>query len=296
MPSTRSRKQGICTVAGDVQTGRGLLRPSSLPTLPDCQRRFAARHLRDVIATAGYRLKPEGPRHVGGAVGTAVHAGVAVTLKAKRATGELGNETEAEDQAEAALVEGWSLGVHVDDTSPTLATAKIQTVRMLRSYRRHLAPVVEPVLVEERLVADVGDGWQISGQADTLTGNPDERLRDLKTGTRRRANQAQYGGYVLVHEAHGFRVPQLTEDFVARVRRDAEQPPPLSIEIDRRRALLAAWEIIGAVKASVAEFDRRAADPHGLEPAGAFLANPNSSLCGQRWCPAWGTDFCRAHA
>lgn len=283
-------------VGDGVQTGRGLLRPSSLPTMPDCQRRFAARHLRDVIASAGYQLAPETLRHVGAAVGTAVHAGVAITLKAKMLTGELGNATEAEDQAEAALVDGWNQGVHVDDTSPNLSTAKIQARRMLRSYRLHLAPVVEPILVEERLVADVGDGWQISGQGDAVTGDPDERLRDLKTGTRRRANQAQYGGYVLVHEAHGFRVPHLTEDYLARVRRDAEQPPPVSIEIDRRRALLAAWEIIGAVKASVAEFDRRVADPHGLEPAGAFLANPNSSLCGQRWCPAWGTDFCRAHA
>jgi hypothetical protein len=25
----------------------------------------------------------------------------------------------------------------------------------------------------------------------------------------------------------------------------------------------------------------------------AFQSNPNSVLCGERFCPAWGTDFCR---
>lgn len=284
-------------MAGDIQVGRGLLRPSSLSTYADCPRRFAARHLRDLVAEAGYDLRPAGARHVGATVGTAVHAGVAATLRAKQATGDLGNATEIEDQAEAALVADWETGVDLDDTTPNLPVAKMQARRMIRSYRLHLAPVVDPQLVEERLVADVGDGWQVSGQGDVLAnGNPDERVRDVKTGTRRRPNAPQYGGYVLVYEAHGYTVPEIVEDYLARVRRDAVQPPPVSIEIDRRQAVLAAWEVISAIKAGVAEYDRRVADPHGMEPSGAFLANPMSSLCGERWCPAWGTKFCRAHA
>lgn len=296
MQQLASKMQLRCIAVDDIQAGRGLLRPSSLPTFPDCQRRFAARHLRDVVQAGGYQLHAERPRHIGAAVGTAVHAGVGYTLQAKIDTGEIGNATEAEQRAEMALVQEVQEGASWDDTSPSLPVAKVQAARMVRSYRRFLAPVVVPAMVETRLAADVGDGWQISGQADALTGNPDERVRDLKTGTKRRANAAQYGGYVLVLEAHGHAVPAITEDYLARVRRDKEQPPPLSIEIDRRRALLAAWEIIQAVKMAVTTFEGRLADPHGLDPLGAFLPNPSSSLCGERWCPAWNTKFCTAHA
>jgi hypothetical protein len=27
----------------------------------------------------------------------------------------------------------------------------------------------------------------------------------------------------------------------------------------------------------------------------AFPANPGSKLCSAKWCPAWGTTFCREH-
>lgn len=279
-----------------VGSRRGLIRPSSLPTFSDCPRRFAARHLADMAEEAGYELRREMRRHIGAAVGTAVHAGVAFTLTAKRDTGELGNATEAEHLAEIALIQGVQEGAIWDDTSPNVPVAKLQATRMVRSYRRHVAPNIVPLLIEERRVADIGDSWQVSGQADTLTGDPDDHLRDLKTGARKRANAPQYGAYVLVFEAHGYAVPRITEDFLPRVRKDAEQPPPVAIAIDRRSAVMSAWDIIGAVKAATAEFERRVADPHGLDPLGAFLPNPNSALCGEKWCPAWGTKFCRAHA
>ena len=56
-----------------------------------------------------------------------------------------------------------------------------------------------------------------------------------------------------------------------------------------------AFETIEAVGRSVDEFRGRVADRHGRRPEMAFRANPASSLCSRRWCPAWGSDFCRAH-
>lgn len=281
-------------MAGEqVQTGVGLIRPSSLSTLPDCGRRFAARHLRDLVATAGYRLRAGMPRHIGAAVGTAVHAGVAYTLETKRATGELGNATEAEQRTEAALVSDLAEGAMWDDTTPGINIAKLQAARMTRSYRRHLAPHVTPLMVEARLVADVGDGWHVSGQADTMAGDPENGLRDLKTGTRQRQHSVQYGAYGIILAAHGYPLRSITEDYLARVRRDAEQPAPLSIQVPLQPAIAEAWDTIDAIKLASAEFERRLADPGGRDPAGAFRANPMSSLCGARWCPAFATDFCR---
>ncbi|CAO3439801.1 hypothetical protein [Azospirillum argentinense] len=42
----------------------------------------------------------------------------------------------------------------------------------------------------------------------------------------------------------------------------------------------------------------REGDPvQGIEPGDpwAFAANPSSKLCSDRFCPAWGTAFCREH-
>ena len=279
-------------MSDQVQTGVGLLRPSSLTGWPDCGRRFAARHLQDLVLSAGYDLRRDIRPHVGAAVGSAVHAAAAYTLEQKREHGDLGSATEAENRAEAALLERTADGTMWDEVTPSISTAKVQAARMARSYRRHIAPHVVPLLIEERLVADVGDGWQLSGQADLLAGDPDRELRDLKSG-RKRNNAVQYGGYGIVLSAHGLGPREIYEDFIPRVRTSVDQPPPETEVIPLRHAVAEAWDTIDAIKAAVSEFERRAADPSGRDPAGAFRANPSSSLCGEKWCPAHGTSFCR---
>lgn len=280
-------------MSDQIQTGVGLLRPSSLPTWPDCQRRFAARHLADLVAGAGYSLRRDMRSHIGAAVGTALHAAAAYTLEQKRDTGELGSGTEAENRGEAALLERLAEGAMWDETTPSLATAKTQAARMSRSYRRHIAPFVVPILVEQRLVADVGDGWQLSGQADVLAGDPRELLRDTKSGVKRRNNSHQYGAYSIVLSAHDLAPRRIVEDYVPRVRLSLDQPPPETHEVPLVAAVEEAWSTIDDIKSAVTEFDLRAADPSGREPAGAFRANPASSLCGEKWCPAFNSEFCR---
>ena len=280
-------------MSDQVQTAVGLIRPSSLVGFSDCPRRFAARHLPDLVAEAGYDLRRGLLSHVGAAVGTAVHAAAAYTLEQRRDTGEMGSASEAEARAETALVERMAEGTMWDEVTPSLPTAKVQAAKMTRSYRRHIAPFVVPLLIEERLVADVGDGWQISGQPDVLAGDPNNVLRDEKSGTRRRNNSNQYGAYAILLAAHGLAPQRLLEDFIPRVRVSAEQPPPETHEIPLRHAVAEAWDTIDGVKGAVTEFQRRAADPSGRDPAGAFRANPSSSLCGEKWCPAYATSFCK---
>ena len=168
---------------------------------------------------------------------------------------------------------------------------------MVKTYRRSLAPLLVPMTVEQRLFVDVGDGWTISGQADgVIASDPFQTIRDLKTGTRRRANAVQYGAYAVIWRSHNHDVQRLIEDYLARVKLDALQPPPLEIEIPIVEAAQAAWEAIERIKAWTAEFHRRLANSSGRAPHTAFPANPASNLCSSRFCPAWGTDFCRLHA
>lgn len=271
-----------------------IIRPSSLTTFADCARRFAARHLGELVRAAGYDLSGPRPLHVGAAVGSGVHAAAAYTLSAKRDHGGLGTDSEAEDRAVQELEARTEYGVTWDDTTNDVSTAKRQVARMSRAFRRHLAPHLQPLFVEERFEADLGDGFFLSGQPDYPAGDPDIALRDLKSGTRRRANGPQYAAYVALLAAHGYRATMIVEDFVARVRIDREQPPPASIEIDVAPAMADAWDLIDGIKAAVSTFRDRLTNP-GRAPEAAFRANPASPLCAAKWCPAWGTKFCKAH-
>lgn len=274
------------------------IRPSSLVTWADCGRRWATTHQAPLIAEYGYRLNPRRPMHVGAGVGSGVHAGAAYMLTCKATDGTLGNRVEAEQRAiEEFHHRTEAEGLTVDDTTPTVSIAERQIVRMTQAYRQHVAPATTPLLVETRLDAEVGDGWTLSGQADVISGDPDVSIDDLKTGTTRRANAIQYGAYFMIFQAHGHRPTAIREQFVRRVRVTLEQPKPQMYEMSVTFAVADAMDVIDAIKDRTAEFGRRARgeDPLRRPPPTAFPANPNSPLCGEKWCAAFGTEFCHAH-
>lgn len=275
-----------------------VIRPSSLTTFADCQRRWAARTLRDELSAAGYTLTRHLALHAGAAVGSGVHAAAAFSLGEKMATGgaSLGSDADAEEVGITELRERVAReGFDGDQATPNVSTAEKQVRRMAKVWRRSDAAAGMPLQVEERLEAEVVPGLALSGQADALmTGSPDSLIRDTKTGSRR-ANGVQYGAYALIWRAHGHNPEGLVEDFLARVAIAKEQPPVESHRIDIDLAAQEAWEVIQAVGRAVAEFRARVAAPNGRNPVMAFRANPASSLCSARWCPAHGTEFCRAH-
>lgn len=274
-----------------------VIRPSSLADWLDCRRRYAARHLKDLLAAAGYTVAPPRPAHVGAAVGTGLHSGAAHVLITRMQTG-----TDPSDgAAESIAIEQMRLrmgedGCDWDDTTRDINTAEKQLRRMLQSWRRHVAPQIHPQLVEERLEVMVADGIAMSGQldlADTV-GNA-LRVRDNKTTKQRRAAHAQLGAYGLLLNSHSYEVAGLAIDHVPRVALRDEQPKPETREIPLRAAVEDAMQCVEEIGRDVAEFRRRAANPHGRDPIAAFPANPASSLCNARFCPAWGTNACRVH-
>lgn len=273
-----------------------VIRPSSLTGFQDCPRRWSARHLSKELAAAGYDLRSDTVRSVGAHVGTGVHAAASFSMQEKMRTGALGTDTDAEELGiEAFRDRAGAEGVDWDDATPDVTTAEKQIRRMSRAWRRGDAATMMPLQVEERLEATVAPGLVLSGQIDALAGDPDHVVRDLKTGTRRRGNAAQYGAYALIWRAHGHDPVGIVEDYLARVRLSKEQPPPEAHAIDLAAAQHEAFETIEAIGRAVDEFRRRVADPNGRPPEMAFRANPASALCSARWCPAHGTNACRAH-
>lgn len=269
------------------------IRPSSLPSFADCERRAIASLFHGKLEGMGWKLRGR-MWGIGAVVGTAVHRGVELSLREKMATGKLCPESTATDAAVQSVADDYKSAdfeVVPDKTSPNASAARDQVARMVRSYRRHVAPGLNPTLVEGRLECEINPRVIISGQSDVMTGEPG-RIRDTKTGVKKRAHQAQLGAYRILARAHGHDVNETVEDFVPRVGVTKEQPPPITHvydpEISERSAVAAIFRLI----ASVEEFERRLKDGDA-PPEDAFLANPQSALCSVKFCPAHGTKFCR---
>lgn len=223
---------------------------------------------------------------IGSAVGTAVHAGAAYTLQSKLTTGLLAPVKDVQEVAvEALRTEIGKEEVSMDATTPNLSTAQLQVNRMALAYQLQVAPHVKPVFVEHQLEAPLGERFLVSGSADV---GEDAALRDTKTGVSRRTHWPQFGTYSLLARAHNFRVESFTEDFVRRGRISAAQPDATSHLYDVRVAEQMAQAIFREIEGKVLAFERSG-------DTWVFMPNPSSMLCTDKYCPAWGTKFCRAH-
>jgi hypothetical protein len=261
-----------------------VIRASSLPMYPDCPRRWAARTFKRDIEAAGFELR-ELPEGIGAATGTATHAGVAYVNTAHMEADDFGNETERDQRALAALDEVTADGVLWDRTTGDRNTAERQILRQVRIYRDTIAPTFKPIAVEQRHEAKVGEAFVLSGTLDLAEG---ENIRDLKTGTVPRYNGSQFGAYALLRRTAGHPANGLIEDFVRRATMTKPQPEPESLPHLVEQSERMAWETINRIIEDAKKFDETG------EPW-AFLPNPSSTLCGDKYCPVHGTRFCRAH-
>ena len=259
-----------------------IIRASSLPSYPDCSLRWAATTMRKEIKGLGWELR-DLPQNIGAANGTAVHAAAANALTTKKDTGELGKVDDAiEVGVESLKKQAGELEIAWDKTTPEMSVAQQQVIRQTRLYHDKVAPEIKPIAVEEYLKAEIEDGFVLSGHVD-VTEKFD--LHDLKTGKNQRANQAQYGAYALLRRSHGGKANHLVEDYIRRVSVRSPQPDPEHVVYDGARAERQAMATVKKIIQDVKLF-RETKDPW------SFVANPNSFLCGDRWCPAFGTKFC----
>lgn len=259
------------------------IRPSSLTSYSDCPRRTIARTMPLLVEDAGFKLR-EVASHIGANVGTGTHAAVAHFLIVKMKTGTLGTAEAAEDAGIASLREEAKKGVMFDETTPDLNTGEKQIRRQADAYRRLIAPHVEPVMVEERLEAQFGDLFLISGQVDVAT----DGIRDLKTGKHHSIHMPQLGAYSLLLKAHGQESKFIIEDYVPRGPLNKEQGDPISTKYDAALTERVAKSTILRMARDVKEF-QESGDPL------VFAANPSSMLCSAKFCSAHGTKWCQEH-
>jgi len=162
-----------------------------------------------------------------------------------------------------------------------------------------LGPRLDPIMVEERLEAEIAPGLVLSGQPDIVAREPNA-IRDLKTSARGIGNHnGQIGGYSLLARSHGFQIDEGIIDGIIRVPLSKPQPDPVSVRIAVARAEQTATTTIHSIAESLRVFregdERRKLLPG--DPA-AFMANPMSTLCNPKYCPAHScgpNGFCREY-
>lgn len=279
------------------------IRCSALTLWPDCERRAACRLFPSIVESKGYMLRTTAI-HVGAPIGTAVHAGAAFGLQTKIDTGELSSLAEATDVSMVGLDQAIEEARGGIEWKPGIAgnrdQAQKQVIRMLAMVHIKLSPTINPSAVEDRLEADIGDGFILSGQRDIygievvpidpgvdLIRPGGWRIKDLKTGAHSGSHMPQTGGYGILARSHGNQVDGADIIHLPRVPLSKIQPEPITIPVDIEAAERSAEKTYERAKESLIAF-METGDPH------VFLANPFSKLCNES-CPAWGTPFCREH-
>jgi len=267
-----------------------IIRPSSLSGYGDCPRREAAKLFRFEIEAAGFLLR-ETATGIAPVLGTAVHEGAADILRTKLKTGEPGSLDSGTEVGIESLNQAMQKGAVFDTKTETRRVAEKQVRRMVRVFHEQLAPKIAPIAVETRLEAKIEDGFVLGGTADNETIEPGA-IRDLKTGVASRTHAAQLGAYSLLSRSHGRLIHHGKVDFIQRVAPNKEQPPAVTttypVKDIEQLAISRVRRVIGDLK----EFRARVEHDFG-PPEYAFDVNPMSSLCSDKWCPAWGTSFCK---
>lgn len=254
------------------------IRASSLPELFDCPARWEARNL------LGMRLPTSGAAQLG----TAVHAGTAIYDQSRIVDAGI----TAEDAAGAVVDAIWhpESDVQWEDSSPR--EAEPIALALHRRYCRNISPQFTFCDVEAECNA-----LEISDLGITLTGTTDRvyvdhggfGIADIKTGkaavaadgtVKTAGHAAQVAVYELLAEASTGRAIDAPARIVGL--------QVAKTEAGRRAAV---GEIVGAKELLVGTEDQ----PGLLEIAASFLksgvfyGNPRSSLCNQKYCPAYST-------
>ena len=271
-----------------MKDGHTTIRVSSLGRYSDCARRWFAGIAPDEIKRAGFSIRDDS-RNIAPAIGTAVHKSAELVLREKAKDGKLPPVTVATDIAVETLREDIRQGIAYDTQYSLNADDSMrQAAGMAAAYHGHIAPKIEPLMIEERLEAEVT--WAVepmilSGQPDVVAQEPGQ-LRDLKTAVRYGNHNAQAGGYALLLRSNGIEgINKASIDWMPRVRSSKPQPAPQEKAVPLAIAETAAPNILRHIDQDLHVW-RHGDAQRGLLPGdpAAFVSNSSSNLCSARYC------------
>lgn len=261
------------------------VRASSLPTFPDCERRWMATQRGYLLKSMGYRFQYR-PNGIGLYAGSASHVGLAHGWLGFSLHGDWTKQEYCDELAVMTLRDETDGGRNVvfDKTSKDLNAAEQATMKMMHAYRADAPAHRRPVLVEHAMAAKAHPGLYLTGHCDLFT-EPDLALLDYKTGVQVPDPIVQLGAYTLTLQAEGRQVRKTHMTWMRRVGPKTEQPPPMTVAYDPKLAAFLARTTLNDIHAKLQAFEK-------TQNIFIFRANTSSKLCGARYCPAFGTAFC----
>ena len=276
------------------------IRASSLAA--DCPKRWSVTHpdLRERIEALVGPLPRRRP-HVGGVVGTGAHAGFADLNRALRDTGEVGGAPRRRAAAEAAVAavdSQWDQAggeIETDDVTADQDIARRQVEGMTGQWHERQSPADAPVLIEQGLAGKIA-GVLVTGTPDmwSLKG----KLSDTKSGKRPpriEAHGPQQGAYGMMLRARGRPVSGAELVWMPRTRK----PRPIEVlPVDIDAAERAAFARVRFLARMVEDFEAAIDGALGPwwkdHPTDVLEENPQSFLCSEAFCPAYGTAACNS--
>ena len=269
-------------------------RASSFETYPACGRRFGANWLASSGEgrALGFTFPPR-RQGVGAVCGTGMHAGTGYLMKEWQATGEHGGLQRLERAQDVASTEVRELTrpehqVVMDPNGPTKsAWQAIQvTQSMVARIHDEFRPTSAPKIVEKGLQADYPGGFRVTGTLDLFLVAGE--LNDHKSWSKIRPKAyAQTGTYSILLRSNKHEVDKVAINAVQR-RKDGAGPVEridVNRDVAERHAMNVAKRAARDIQAMI-----DTGDPEEL------IANPSDPLCGEKYCCAWNTPFCRIGA
>lgn len=258
------------------------IRSSSLNDYSDCQRRAATKIIPKLVKEAGYTMN----NIIHGAaalVGTSSHKVMEYCLSEKISNGSIGEWKKAKESALDTWVdESRKNSLLWDSGTPDFKSAEKQISSIGLVYFNEVAPTKKPKATEAYFEADTGNGFILTGHIDDLEEN--NSLDDFKTGKNDCNYMAQIGSYSLLSRSNGFDIKEAGIDWIPRPRA-GQIPEYKHIKYNVSDCESIAKNTIDHIKNSISSFKKNG-------DKNAFMANPSSSLCSNKFCPAHGTSFC----
>lgn len=256
-------------------------RLSGLNSWHDCQRRVAAGSFVEKIVGLEDVLQKEN-NQIGSSVGTACHAGVESLLLSKL-EGLTPNVRHAQEFAIETLKEQLQDSeIAMDNETSNINEAIQQVAQITKIYEKYVLPFRDPKIIEDRFNFIAGR-VEFSGQLDLQLQNGD--ISDLKTSKKLGIYFPQLGGYSIAMKRNGKEVGEHVE--IVHIPRLKLKKDPYARVVKYNTS--ASERVALSYMMQIQDTYERFLDDNNPD---IFKANPSSTICSDKYCRAYGTDFC----
>jgi len=261
------------------------VRSSYLSHFFDCPKRTLVKIFPEIKEEYNF-IEP--PRSIGSVIGSGVHKGIAYALNYKDSQ----YEPKISDIIECSVNEVEEIvknKVLWDAITPNINAGTGQIEKIDHTFYNQSYRKLNPLRIEHSYSGKISLNSakiNLSGTPDLINKGKGVDIIDFKTGVALANYQSQLGAYSLLYQTNEKVKPEkLMLEFYPRVRKTKEVEPSF-IEYDRIFSEKNAYGTLIEISRLYDLFTAEK-DPDYIP------ANPQSKLCSPKYCPCFGTDFCK---